>query len=81
MCIRDSFISIGSLPSGVYPFENSLTSVGTVPTSLRNRKLKWETTEQWNLGLDLGFLDERDVYKRQIQARNSIITVRKTDSR
>ena len=27
------FISIGSLPSGVYPFENSLTSVGTVPTS------------------------------------------------
>ena len=53
------FISIGSLPSGVYPFENSLTSVGTVPTSLRNRKLKWETTEQWNLGLDLGFLDER----------------------
>ena len=43
----------------VYPFENSLTSVGTVPTSLRNRKLKWETTEQWNLGLDLGFLDER----------------------
>ena len=34
------FISIGSLPSGVYPFENSLTSVGTVPTSLRNRKLK-----------------------------------------
>ena len=53
------FISVGSTPSGVYPFENSLTSVGMVPTSLRNRKLKWETTEQWNLGLDLGFLDER----------------------
>lgn len=31
--------------------------------------MKWETTEQWNLGLDLGFFDERisftaDLYRK-----------------
>lgn len=56
---RGDYISLGSVPSGVYPFENDLTSVGVVPLSLRNRNLKWETTEQWNVGLDLGLFDER----------------------
>lgn len=56
---QGDYISLDSTPSGVYPFENDLTNVGVVPLSLRNRKLKWETTEQWNVGLDLGLLDER----------------------
>ena len=56
---QGDYISLGSTASGVYPFENDLTNVGVVPLSLRNRKLKWETTEQWNVGLDLGLLDER----------------------
>lgn len=56
---QGDYISLGSVPSGVYPFENDLTSVGVVPLSLRNRNLKWETTEQWNVGLDLGLFDER----------------------
>lgn len=59
----------GDIFSGVYPFENNLTNVGTVPVSLGNRKLKWETTEQWNVGLDLGLFDERiginvDLYQK-----------------
>lgn len=53
------FISIGSVPSSAYAFGNSLTSFGIAPTVLKNKRLKWETTEQWNLGLDLAFLDER----------------------
>lgn len=53
------YISLGSVPSGVYPFGNDLTSVGIVPVSLKNSKLKWETTEQWNVGLDLGFFEDR----------------------
>lgn len=53
------YISINSTPSGVYPFENNTGNVGVVPISLRNRDLKWETTEQWNVGLDLSFLQER----------------------
>lgn len=56
---RGDYISIGSTPSGVYPFENDITNVGAVPLSLRNKDLKWETTEQWNVGLDLGLFDER----------------------
>ena len=49
----------GTIASGVYPFENNINSIGMVPTSLANKALKWETTEQWNVGMDLGFFDER----------------------
>lgn len=53
----------------VYPFNNVLETVGVTTTSLPNEDLKWETTEQWNIGLDLGFLDERiaftmDLYRK-----------------
>ncbi|EJX10585.1 TonB-dependent receptor plug domain protein [gut metagenome] len=48
-----------NLSSGVYPFDNNMNSIGMVPVSLSNKDLKWETTEQWNVGVDLGFLDER----------------------
>ena len=63
------YISNGSIPSGVYPFDNDMSSVGMVPVSLPNEDLKWETTEQWNVGLDLSFFDERlnftaDVYRK-----------------
>ena len=32
---------------------------GVVPASLGNSKLKWETTVQYNVGLDLGFVNDR----------------------
>ena len=43
---------------GVYSFNNNIIS-GTVPVSVANPDLKWETTLQWNAGLDVGFLNER----------------------
>lgn len=57
------------LPNTVYPFDNNNANVGVAPISLPNEDLKWETTEQWNLGLDLGFFDERigftaDIYRK-----------------
>lgn len=63
------YISNGSVPSGAYPFDNDNTNVGVVPTSLANSDLKWETTEQWNVGLDLSFFKERlnitaDIYRK-----------------
>lgn len=66
---QGDYISNGSIPSGVYPFDNDMSSVGMVPVSLPNEDLKWETTEQWNVGLDLSFFDERlnftaDVYSK-----------------
>ena len=33
--------------------------VGFVPNNIANPDLKWETTRQWNAGLDLGFWDGR----------------------
>lgn len=66
---KGDYISNGSIPSGVYPFDNDNTNVGTVPVSLPNKDLKWETTEQWNLGLDLGLFNGRinitaDIYRK-----------------
>lgn len=29
------------------------------PTNIANRSVKWESQEQWNVGLDLGFLNDR----------------------
>ena len=58
-----------NIPNTVYPFDNVIESVGVAPISLPNEDLKWETTEQWNLGLDLGFFNERigftmDIYRK-----------------
>ncbi|MEI6753428.1 MAG: TonB-dependent receptor [Paludibacter sp.] len=55
--------------SGVYPFDNSLTSVGFIPSTLGNPNLRWESTSQWNAGTDISFLNQRlfltlDVYKK-----------------
>lgn len=66
---QGDYISNGSIPSGVYPFDNDMSSVGMVPVSLPNEDLKWETTEQWNVGLDLSLFNERlnftaDVYRK-----------------
>lgn len=41
-----------------YPWNGSFTT-GFVSDKMANSNLKWETTEQYNVGLDLGFLDGR----------------------
>jgi TonB-linked SusC/RagA family outer membrane protein len=51
-----------------YVFNNNYVP-GIVATNLGNSKLKWETTEQTDLGLDLGFFKQRitltaDVYRK-----------------
>ncbi len=45
-------------PDSGYAFGN-VPDKGVVPKILGNSKLKWETTSQVNVGLDLGFLDDR----------------------
>ncbi|MGN0189194.1 MAG: SusC/RagA family TonB-linked outer membrane protein [Candidatus Cryptobacteroides sp.] len=59
----------GTNSSTAYPFEGNTANVGVAPISLANQDLKWETTDQWDLGLDLGFIDERislniDLYQK-----------------
>ena len=54
------------------PISNMETGLGTSyrPTQLKNLDIKWETQEQWNVGIDLGFLNNRinltvDWYKKE----------------
>ena len=51
-----------------YVFNNTYVN-GIVPTALGNTDLRWETTKQMNIGVDLGFFDDRiqltvDAYKK-----------------
>jgi TonB-linked SusC/RagA family outer membrane protein len=48
---------------------NGATVSGYYPSNIENKKLKWETTEQLDLGLDLAFFKDRikftgDVYRK-----------------
>ncbi|MCL4641924.1 MAG: TonB-dependent receptor [Pseudosphingobacterium sp.] len=62
-----SVIALAFNPQG-YPFGNETVS-GAIPDRVGNRELKWETTEQADIGLDLGFFENRisltaDVYRK-----------------
>lgn len=61
-------LNSNGFPSTVYPFGNGL-NVGVAARTLPNDDLRWETTEQFNLGIDLGFFEDRisitaDLYKK-----------------
>jgi len=45
--------------SSTYYSSNGGTTYGTSPSTAANPNLKWETTAQYNLGLDLGFFKQR----------------------
>jgi len=64
-----NFVSPTGVVHGIYPFNNNVSNVGTIPYSLSNKSLKWETTAQTNAGIDLAFLNDRvsftfDWYKK-----------------
>ena len=40
-------------------FGNNEDQIGYAPTSIANKDLKWETTAQFDAGLDVGFLEDR----------------------
>lgn len=52
-----------------YSWQNATPTLGAIVSDLGNEDLRWETTEQVDLGLDLGFFDNRiaaiiDVYRK-----------------
>ena len=53
-----SYLSMEITPDSGYAVGNKAES-GIVPKVLGNNNLKWETTDQVNVGLDLGFIDDR----------------------
>jgi TonB-linked SusC/RagA family outer membrane protein len=65
--------TLSTFSNNVYPDHTPANGkegiVGISPSSLANKKLKWETTEQFNAGIDLGLFDNRfsliaDVYDK-----------------
>lgn len=53
-----AYSSLNLLESGNYVF-NDVFYTGVVPLHVSNPDLKWETTAQYNLGIDLGFFKNR----------------------
>ncbi|MDR1811136.1 MAG: SusC/RagA family TonB-linked outer membrane protein, partial [Prevotella sp.] len=49
--------NISTIIHGVYPYGGNVANAGTIPTSLPNKSLKWESTAQTNVGLDLSLLN------------------------
>ena len=49
-------VNPGSTDTGDYVFGGEIVS-GYYPGNLGNKGLKWETTEQWNAGIDLSFFE------------------------
>lgn len=45
--------------SDIYTSSGDVSVNAVVPTNFANDNLKWETTYQWNFGLDLGLFDNR----------------------
>ncbi|MDD2327363.1 MAG: TonB-dependent receptor [bacterium] len=57
----DNYAFRGKLETGdnsFYPYDGN-KYIAYIPTSMQNENLKWETTEQYNVGLDLGFWNDR----------------------
>lgn len=50
--------SIGLISSSNYVFSDQLVN-GVIPTTLGNSELTWETTRQFNIGLDYAMLEDR----------------------
>ncbi len=64
-----NFDNLGPFDNGYYAFGNSLQQ-GLFISSIANPDLKWETTAQTNIGVDLGMFKQRlqltlDVYKKK----------------
>ncbi|HLP37678.1 TonB-dependent receptor [Lacibacter sp.] len=52
-------IPLGNISNVFYPFNNGLTTIVNPNNRFANPDITWETTKGINLGLDLGFLNDR----------------------
>lgn len=56
----DPYQTAGKLGKKRYVYNNGDTEImGYAPSLMANSTLTWETTDQWNVGLDFGFLKNR----------------------
>ena len=64
--LRASWGQSGNAPGGTAPYIGTYASIGDynteaaiAPSTMQLNKLKWETSTEYNLGTDLGFLDNK----------------------
>ncbi|EKU88894.1 TonB-dependent receptor [Bacteroides oleiciplenus] len=56
----DPYQTRGKLGKKRYVYNNGTTEImGYAPSLMANSSLTWETTDQWNIGFDFGFLKNR----------------------
>lgn len=65
----DTYATQGALKRYPYFFGNDQSAIGYLPSELPNKDLGWEKTEEYNIGLDFGVLQNRisgsvDLYQR-----------------
>ncbi len=56
------YASYGLVNAGSVYVNDGNVIPGTAPITLENQNLKWETTKQTNIGLDIAFLDNRVLF-------------------
>lgn len=54
-----NYLSLTTFDAGGTPIWGGSPYVGLSPTRLANEDIKWETTRQWNIGVDFGFIEQR----------------------
>jgi TonB-linked SusC/RagA family outer membrane protein len=56
----DPYMTRGGLGLSTYVWDNGASEVlGYAPKIMANSELTWETTKQWNVGVDFGFFNNR----------------------
>lgn len=55
----NNYASLSTIGTGGLAYLGGTVMTGTVPTRVANPDLKWETTKQFNAGLDFGILNSR----------------------
>lgn len=54
----DPYETLGKLSKTYYSW-NETAAIGTIPTGIPNPDLKWEKTEEYNVGLDFSLFNSR----------------------
>lgn len=65
-----SYKSLDLLGSAAYPSGDALTP-GYAPTAIASKDLKWESNKTLNIGLDMGFLEQRLTISPEFYINNS----------
>lgn len=55
----DAYGTLGTISNSVYTSFGTNNVIGNLPNNLKNDKLTWEKTTEWNLGLDFGLFNNR----------------------